>query len=202
LQMVKNVTASGVNLITDLLDASAMEENRKPPASIILDLSVLLKDRINHFKSLSIPKGIKLEYSLPESTPFVSDESYINRIVENLLSNAIKFSKSGTTILISAKRENDKAYISIKDQGPGFTDADKASLFKKFKRLSARPTASESSNGLGLAIVKILVDRLGGTIELLSQVNKGSEFIIMLPSQSKNSENSGDIVQTILSDKH
>jgi signal transduction histidine kinase len=88
------------------------------------------------------------------------------------------------------------------DQGPGFTDADKASLFKKFKRLSARPTASESSNGLGLAIVKILVDRLGGTIELLSQVNKGSEFIIMLPSQSKNSENSGDIVQTILSDKH
>jgi signal transduction histidine kinase len=203
LQMVKNVTSSGVNLITDLLDASAMEENSKPPASVILDLSVLLKDRIDHFKGLSIPKGIKLEYSLPESTPFVSDASYINRIVENLLSNAVKFSKSGTTILVSAKRENDKAYISIKDQGPGFTEVDKASLFKKFKRLSARPTASESSNGLGLAIVKILVDRLGGTIELISQVNKGSEFIIVLPSQSKNSENSGDIMQTILlSDKH
>jgi signal transduction histidine kinase len=143
LQMIKNVTTSGANLITDLLDASAMEENRKAPASLILDLSVLLKERINHFKGLAIPKGIKLEYSMPDALPFISDTSYINRIVENLLSNAIKFSKPNTTILISAKCENNKAYISIKDQGPGFTDADKASLFKKFKKLSARPTASE-----------------------------------------------------------
>jgi signal transduction histidine kinase len=198
LQMVKDVASSGVNLIGDLLDASAMEENRKPPASLILDLSILLKDRINHFKSLSIPKGIKLEYNLPDSAPFVSDASYINRIVENLLSNAIKFSKPSTTVLVSGRCENDKAYISIKDQGPGFTDADKKSLFKKFKRLSARPTASESSNGLGLAIVKILVDRLGGTIELKSQLSKGSEFIVTLPIQSKNLESLGDVEQTDL----
>jgi signal transduction histidine kinase len=50
--------------------------------------------------------------------------------------------------------------------------------------------------------VKILVDRLGGAIELISQVNVGSEFIIILPSQSKGSENSGDVIKTTLFDKN
>ena len=52
---------------------------------------------------------------------------------------------------------------------------------KKFKKLSAKPTSSESSNGLGLAIVKTLIDRLGGTIELISSEGKGSEFVVSIP---------------------
>jgi signal transduction histidine kinase len=188
LQMVKGVTKSGINLITDLLDASAMEENPRPPASLILDLSHLLKENINHFQGLAVQKRINLEYIVPEAIVFASDASYISRIVENLLSNAIKFSKPNTTVTILGRYENRKAYISIKDQGPGFTETDKASLFKKFKKLSAQPTASESSNGLGLAIVKILVNRLGGTIDLVSELGKGSEFIVILPAYNPQAE--------------
>jgi signal transduction histidine kinase len=55
-------------------------------------------------------------------------------------------------------------------------------LFQKFKKLSARPTAGETSNGLGLAIVKTLIDRMKGDIQLNSDTNKGSEFIIKLPA--------------------
>lgn len=68
----------------------------------------------------------------------------------------------------------------VKDQGPGFADQDKPFLYQKFRKLSARPTANESSNGLGLAIVKTLVDRLNGTIELITST-KGSEFIVRIP---------------------
>jgi signal transduction histidine kinase len=191
MQMVKDVTQSGSNLITDLLDVHAIEENSKAPASLNFDLATLLKDRVDYFQAIAVTKGIKLEYNLPASAPFVSDTTYINRIVENLLSNAIKFSKPGTSVVVSGKCENDKASISIKDQGPGFTQADRSSLYKKFRRLSARPTASESSNGLGLAIVKTLVDRLGGTIELVSESGKGSEFTVILPLRNKNPESSG-----------
>ena len=71
--------------------------------------------------------------------------------------------------------------IAVKDQGPGFSDKDKSYLFQKFKKLSARPTAGESSNGLGLAIVKTLVDRLKGRIDLVSEQGRGSQFIVNLP---------------------
>jgi signal transduction histidine kinase len=54
-------------------------------------------------------------------------------------------------------------------------------MYQKFKKLTARPTGGESSNGLGLAIVKILVDRLGGKIDLKTEVGKGSTFEILLP---------------------
>jgi signal transduction histidine kinase len=69
----------------------------------------------------------------------------------------------------------------VKDDGPGFSDIDRIQLFQRFKKLSARPTGGETSNGLGLAIVKTLVDRLGGSIELNSQPDKGSEFVVKLP---------------------
>ena len=65
------------------------------------------------------------------------------------------------------------------------SEDDKENLFKKFKKLSARPTAGENSNGLGLAIVKTLVDRMKGNIELTSEKGKGSQFLIRFPQQKQ-----------------
>jgi signal transduction histidine kinase len=80
----------------------------------------------------------------------------------------------------------DAIKIIIKDEGPGFSDADKQLMFQKFKKLSARPTGGESSNGLGLAIVKTLVDRLNGTISLESRAKgAGAEFTVTLPALKK-----------------
>jgi signal transduction histidine kinase len=86
---------------------------------------------------------------------------------------------------ISADRTEFDFWISIKDRGPGFSSEDKNFLFQKFKKLSARPTGGETSNGLGLAIVKILVDRLKGKIELVSESGKGSQFTVRFPQQKQ-----------------
>ncbi len=185
-QMVKDAVKSGSSLITDLLDVNEIEEGDNSAANTSFDLVFLLKERVNHFLSYAVLKGIKLDFRSPDSIPFVSDSSYIDRILENLISNAIKFSKGGTSILVSAKNENMRVIISVKDHGPGFTEMDQKMMYKKFKRLSARPTSSESSNGLGLAIVKTLVDRLGGSIQLITQVGVGSEFIVTLPMGAGN----------------
>ena len=82
-------------------------------------------------------------------------------------------------------RAGNEFWIRVKDKGPGFTPQDKELLFQKFKKLSARPTAGESSNGLGLAIVKTLVDRLKGKIELHSDQGKGSEFVVRFPQETQ-----------------
>jgi signal transduction histidine kinase len=110
-----------------------------------------------------------------------SNPGYLSRIIDNLVSNAIKFSKNGSMVSTNATIENGYFNLIVKDNGPGFSDDDKKLLYQRFKKLSARPTAGESSNGLGLAIVKTLVERLNGEISLTSELGKGSEFIVRIP---------------------
>ncbi|MBI3221326.1 MAG: hypothetical protein HYZ44_17580 [Bacteroidetes bacterium] len=178
---IKESTRGGSNLITDLLDVHAMEENNNLPAPEAFDLAQLISECVTAQQVVAEAKKIKIEYQQMNVT-VVTDRSYLLRILENLLSNAIKFSKSGSTIWVSGSWVHGKIIVHVKDQGPGFTEKDQQFLYKKFKRLSARPTASESSNGLGLAIVKTLVDRLNGSIELKTKEKEGSEFIVTLPS--------------------
>lgn len=74
-----------------------------------------------------------------------------------------------------------KVTIKVTDKGPGMNDTDKEKIFGKFTRLSAKPTAGESSTGLGLFIVKKLVKLHGGKIWVESEIGEGSTFILELP---------------------
>jgi signal transduction histidine kinase len=182
LYMIKQATHAGSNLIIDLLDVNAIEENAGSPIMSTFDLNFLLLDRINSFKVSAELKSIQMEVTSTLSSSFKSDPDYLNRILDNLISNAIKFSPKKSLVVITGLMEGKDAIINIADQGPGFSKADKGFLFQKFKKLSARPTGGESSNGLGLAIVKTLVDRLNGEIELISEQGQGATFVVKIPS--------------------
>ena len=127
-------------------------------------------------ESAPTPKPRAHKHSLTHKTEYA-----LARILENLLSNAIKFSKPFSSVMVNYGHGPTDFFVSVKDTGPGFSEADKSLMYQKFKRLSAQPTASESSNGLGLALIKYSVERLGGTIELISEERKGSEFIVRFP---------------------
>lgn len=186
LKLIKNATRAGSNMIIDLLDVNAFEENGQLPSVKEINARQWFEERINSFRISAEAKRIELLGSNQLSGIFYSDIDYLNRIFDNLVSNALKFSSPGREVQVEGKVYNSILEIRIKDQGPGFSDKDKPHLYKKFKKLSARPTAGESSNGLGLAIVKTLVDRLSGNIQLVSQQGKGSEFIVTLPVGNKN----------------
>jgi signal transduction histidine kinase len=161
-----------------------LEENVLPNYSKF-DISAFLLKKINAYQPAAEAKNIHLSITRIESEEVFLDADYLSRIVDNLITNAIKFSNRDSTVEVSAGRLNGSIWISIKDQGLGFSEKDKQDVFQKFKKLSSKPTAGESSNGLGLAIVKTLVDRLQGTIELRSEKGKGSEFLIHLPISTK-----------------
>jgi signal transduction histidine kinase len=184
ISMVKDATRSGLDLITDLLDVHMLEENVEPNYSTF-DISKFLLEKTEAFLPGAGVKKIHLNITRVENEEVFTDRDYLDRIFDNLLSNAIKFSPKNSIIDISADRTEHEFWISIRDRGPGFSAHDKQLLFQKFKKLSARPTAGETSNGLGLAIVKILVDRLKGKIELNSEQGRGSEFIIRFPQQKQ-----------------
>lgn len=181
LKLVKDSTRSGLDLITDLLDVNALEETRGSAAYADVQIGELLAERVQSLKVAAEEKAIRLDLVSELNETIRSDANYLSRIIDNLLSNAIKFSPRGSQVELKAYRANGSMVLSVKDQGPGFSEVDRKFMFQKFRKLSARPTAGESSNGLGLAIVKTLVDRLSGHIDLKSEPGKGSEFVIHLP---------------------
>lgn len=180
MSLIKDSTRSGLDLIVDLLDVNSLEVNREPRYTIF-NLSEFLRDRVAAFGHYASVKEIEIKLVEHNIDDIYLDQEYLARIMDNLISNAVKFSPRNSLVIVSAEKTNGYFVIEVKDHGPGFSATDKKQLYQKFKKLSARPTAGETSNGLGLAIVKILVDRMEGKIELDSTPGVGSEFTISFP---------------------
>lgn len=178
---ISKVCEDGNGLIRDLLVINQYES---------ADMLTLNSIEINHFIYSMLAnythalqaKNLKINFDLPLEERFIIvDDSYLTRILDNLLTNAIKFSPKGKSIFINIISTQEFIKISIQDEGPGFSKEDLPHLFKKFKKLSARPTAGENSTGLGLSIVKLLVEKLKGSIAVESTPGNGATFIISLP---------------------
>jgi signal transduction histidine kinase len=182
LQLMDRTTGSGLALIRDLLDIHQIQHPEGQIHPEELNLDILIKELVMSYEGQISFKELKLEFEPPKQHfMFVSDEFFLNRILDNLVSNAIKFSFREGRIWVAWDKIGEEVSISVKDEGPGISVEEQPKLFKKFQKLSPRPTAGEDSTGLGLAIVKALVDRLKGKVEVISNVNEGSEFKVILP---------------------
>ena len=96
-----------------------------------------------------------------------------DQVLDNLVSNALKFSPPGKHIFVSVRSADHCAECAVRDEGPGFTAEDKARMFRRYGRLSARPTGGEPSTGLGLSIVRKLVQAMNGELACESVPGKG-----------------------------
>jgi signal transduction histidine kinase len=123
-----------------------------------------------------------LETKLPnDGTAVTADASCLDQVLDNLLSNALKFSPSGGRISVSVQANTDDVQCTIQDEGPGFTVEDRAKMFRRYARLSAKPTDGEPSTGLGLSIVKKLVKAMNGKLTCESVPGHGAAFTVSLP---------------------
>jgi two-component system sensor histidine kinase/response regulator len=111
-----------------------------------------------------------------------ADPAALNQVLDNLLSNAIKFSPPGKQIRLTVCPPGNR-YVEcqVQDEGPGFSETDKAHMFQRYGRLSARPTGGEPSTGLGLSIVKKLVLAMQGELACESTPGNGATFAFRLP---------------------
>lgn len=180
LAYIEDACRSMLLLITNLLDINRMERstltvNRQP-----VNLAALYKRIKTQFEHPAQNKNIYLHASAPDST-VETDYDVLTRVLENLVSNAVKFSPAGTTININATLIDDVVKLTVVDQGPGIPEDELPLLFKKFQKLSNKPTGVEGSTGLGLSIVKELVTLLHGTINVHSKPTQGTTFTITLP---------------------
>ncbi len=146
------------------------------------ELAPLFEGGRNQFEKDASQKGIEIRLNRPvEAVQVLIHPPYLNRIMDNLLSNAIKFSRHQTKVDLSWGRDGQGPWCSVTDQGPGIPPPEVPKLCQRFSKLSNRPTAGESSNGLGCYIVKILLDATRATIEVKTEVGKGTSFFIRFP---------------------
>lgn len=166
-------------LVAKILEIKVLESKTLTVNYSTADLKQIAERVIAALKIQSDNKHITVKANLTSSIVKV-DIGLLEQILDNLLSNAIKFSDKNSSIFIALKVAPNKFRFEIKDQGPGISEEDQLLLFKKFQKLSARPTAGEGSTGLGLSIVKKYVDAMNGKTWCESKLGKGAKFIVEL----------------------
>ncbi len=167
------------DILEDFLSLGKLDEGKLFVDITIFDLDNLLQRLIEEMK-VQLKKGQLLQYSFTGEKEFYSDNKLLRNIGINLISNAIKFSDENKIIEIDCRVENDRALLSIKDEGIGISEEDKKHLFTSFFR--GKNAANIQGTGMGLHIVKRYVNLLKGSITLESDLQKGTTFKIILPS--------------------
>jgi len=183
LGLIHKVCEDGNVLIKELLEIHSLENGERELELDAFDLSRFITELIRDYVPIAAEKNITLhEESISTTVKAVySHQDYLRRILDNLLSNAIKFSPAGKRVNVISEIQADRFVIRVQDEGPGIRDQERIHLFKKFRKLSAKPTAGEPSTGLGLAIVKALADQLGAHLEVESVWREGTTFILSVP---------------------
>ncbi len=141
--------------------------------SYTLDLGVLVTEVSEHNRKLALGKEQELGRCRRAGDLVRGDTERLREAVDNLISNAVKYSPLGGRIEVSLTRDDDEALIKVADGGPGLSPEDKGRVFGRFQRLSAKPTAGESSTGLGLSIAKRIIDLHNGRIFVESRGASG-----------------------------
>ena len=179
--LLRDAASSAESLATivdNLLELSRAQAGRLQMRAEQVDIAGTIRGVIENLKGKS--EIHKLLTDLPQNLPnILVDKVRVERILHNLVENAIKYSPGGGDIIISARQENGRIAIAVKDQGLGISPDDQSRIFQPFERLDKADIMG--GVGLGLNVCRRLVEAHGGRIWIESEPGKGSTFLFTLP---------------------
>ena len=168
-------------LINQLLLAGRLESGQMKLESIPMDLMQVLHESMMAVKIIASKRDIQLAIQAEaESMIILGDKSGLSQVFINLINNAVKFSPEGWQVSVTVNREMEYASVAITDHGLGIPPDALPHLFERFYRAKNITVAEIPGSGIGLYIVKSIVDELGGTISVISEVNRGTTFTVKL----------------------
>lgn len=172
-----------LRLINQLLDLRKIEKNQMKLKVQPLNVVNFISDIIESFSPFSKEKNIDISFNYDEiKDDVLVDPDFLDKIIYNLISNAFKYTPKGGSIDVIAKVESGKnLVISVMDTGIGMSKETVNNIFDRFYQANNIGTTGEKGTGIGLHLTKMLVEIHHGTIEVNSEVNVGSEFIVKLP---------------------
>ncbi len=171
-----------VRLLNDLLDLARSDAGRLAIQPRPTDLTPLVEESVRLMRAQTDASRQILTESLESGLPVVEAEpDRIRQVLVNLLTNAHEYSPEGASIDVTARVVGDDVEIAVNDNGPGIPQEQLDHIFERFVRGDAGLTQRVGGTGLGLAISKSLIDLHRGTIEVDSEVGRGSRFAFRLP---------------------
>lgn len=167
-------------LINDILSLSHIEAQKEMKQEVFY-VDEVINNIYNLMKNTAENKNISLSIMENSHIKLLGDVDRFKQMLINLVDNAIKYSEDNDRVFIGTKSENDICVIWVEDTGLGISKEHIRRLFERFYRVDKARSREKGGTGLGLAIVKHIVLNFHGSIEVNSEVGKGSKFIIKIP---------------------
>ena len=169
-------------LVSDLLQLSKFDYNKVSWNKIYFDITELTKQVCEKHKIQADNKNQVIDCYVTSNVPMCyADRDGIEQVITNILSNSIKYTGEGGCIKVYVGCVHDDAYIKIIDNGIGVPEEDLPRVFERFYRVDKARSREMGGTGLGLPIAKEVVEANGGSIDMKSEVGKGTEVIIKVP---------------------
>ena len=184
LNVISSEARRMAKLVTDLLTLSRYDNKKIDSEITEFDLGDLVKKCQEKLKFEIEKKGHNIECFVTASVPpVVADKYGIERVVLNILSNAIKYTKDNGTIKVYVGFVYNDAYIKVIDNGIGIPEEDLTRIFERFYRVDKARSRELGGTGLGLSIAKEILTKNRGSIDIKSEVGKGTEVVIRIPTK-------------------
>lgn len=180
ISLIKNSSTQTFDLLQNLLYWSRQQTGQISFDPELLNVHVVFTKMKNLFRVDAVKKDTTIELNCEKNISIFADKNMLETILRNLISNAIKFTNNGT-INLSCYQHNDEIILTVKDSGIGMKSNELNKLFKKEEKFSKPGTDNEKGTGLGLILIKELVEQHNGTIDVKSEIGKGSVFTIRFP---------------------
>jgi signal transduction histidine kinase len=170
------------HLINNVLDFSRIEMGRKEFDLKKGYLQDVIRDTLESYRYHLEKKGFAIHSDISRDLPEMNfDGEAIASVLVNLLSNAMKFSQTEKEVTVSLFRDNGNAVLQVADKGIGISQKEIPKIFLRFYQSANKIACEARGSGLGLTLVKHIAEAHGGTIEVESEVGKGSSFIVRIP---------------------
>ena len=186
LESVAHIRKGGrhlLDLINEVLDIARIESGKLSLSLEPVDLIAVIEESMAMMEPLAAEKDIRLDrtFEVSSTDRYVkADRQRLKQIILNLVSNGIKYNRPGGSVTVTGRDFGDRFGFEVLDTGLGFSEKDLESLFTPFDRLGAENSDVEGT-GLGLALSKRLAEAMGGDIEVVSELGRGSTFLMGLP---------------------
>ncbi|NIR49280.1 PAS domain S-box protein [candidate division KSB1 bacterium] len=187
LQMIQRSGSNLLGLISDILDLSKIESGKVEPIYSEIPIRAVIEETVEHIRPLCVEKELALDFECDEDVPDViySDQEKLTKAVMNILSNAVKFTHKGGVKLAMSMAGPTNLKIEVSDTGIGIPKDRIDEIFKEFHQIDSSDSRTYGGTGLGLAITRRVLDIIGGSVSVESEVNKGSTFTLLIPFQFK-----------------